>query len=83
MPLAIVDFGYQSCWIEGHVTDEDDIGRQIARILLVPDEYDLVCILPVGIAAHACKPADKLSFDQRAWFNSFGHSNDRLKKPTR
>ena len=72
MLLAIVDLGYQSCWIEGHITDEDDIGHQMARILLVPDEYDLVCILPVGIAAEACKPADKLPFDQRAWFNSFG-----------
>ncbi len=72
MLLAIVSLGYQSCWIEGLITDEDDIGRQMARILRVPDDYDLVCMLPVGIAAEACEPADKLPFEQRAWFNSFG-----------
>jgi nitroreductase len=74
MLLAIVDLGYQSCWIEGHITDEDGIGRQIAQILLVPDEYDLVCILPVGIAAESCKPAGKLPFGKRAWFNAFGQN---------
>ena len=75
MLLAIVDLGYQSCWIEGHITAEDGIGRQVARILLVPDEYDLVCILPVGIAAEACKPANKLPFGHRAWFNAFEQDN--------
>lgn len=72
MLLAVVELGYQSCWIEGHITDEDDIGRQMAQILLVPDAYDLVCFLPIGIAEESCKPADKLPFEQRAWLNSFG-----------
>ena len=26
MLLAIVELGYQSCWYEGHITDEDRIG---------------------------------------------------------
>ena len=43
MLLAIVDLGYQSCWYEGHVTDVDRIGYQMAQILGVPDEYELVC----------------------------------------
>lgn len=75
MLLAIVDLGYQSCWIEGHLTDEDNIGRQMAQLLLVPDAYELVCFLPVGIAAEPCKTADKLPFKQRAWFNLFGQDN--------
>lgn len=29
MLLAIVELGYQSCWYEGHITDEDKIGYQI------------------------------------------------------
>ena len=37
MLLAIVELGYQSCWYEGHITDEDRIGDQMARILSVPD----------------------------------------------
>ena len=72
MLLAIVELGYQSCWIEGHITDEDQIGRKIADILGVPEEYDLVCYLPVGIAEEAPKGPAKKPFGQRAWFNGFG-----------
>ena len=72
MLLAIVALGYQSCWIEGHITDADAIGRQMADILGVPKEYDLVCFLPVGVAAEAVRPPEKLPFEVRAWFNRFG-----------
>ena len=72
MLLAIVALGYQSCWIEGHITDADAIGRQMADILGVPNEYDLVCFLPVGVAAEAVRPPEKLPFEVRAWFNRFG-----------
>ena len=72
MLLAIVALGYQSCWIEGHITDADAIGRQMADILGVPNEYDLVCFLPVGVAAEAVRPPEKLTFEVRAWFNRFG-----------
>ena len=50
MLLTIVELGYQSCWYEGHITDEDRICDKIAEILSVPDNYEVVCILPVGIA---------------------------------
>lgn len=73
MLLAIVSLGYQSCWYEGHITDEDKIGYQMAQILGVPDDYELVCFLPVGIAESEVKPPKKRSFEQRAWFNSFPH----------
>ncbi len=72
MLLAIVALGYQSCWIEGHITDADAIGRQMADILGVPNEYDLVCFLPVGVVAEAVRPPEKLPFEVRAWFNGFG-----------
>lgn len=71
MLLTIIELGYQSCWYEGHITDEDKIGYQMAQILGVPDEYELVCFLPVGIAeAEPIKPIKK-SFEERAWFNTF------------
>ena len=72
MLLAIVALGYQSCWIEGHITDADAIGRQMADILGVPKEYELVCFLPVGVAAEEVRPPEKLPFEVRAWFNGFG-----------
>ena len=71
MLLAITELGYQSCWYEGHITDEDRLGYQIAQILGVPDEYELVCILPVGIAETEPVPPKKKSFEQRAWFNAY------------
>ncbi|MBR4360870.1 MAG: alpha-L-fucosidase, partial [Clostridia bacterium] len=49
MLLAVTALGYQSCWYEGHITDTDRIGDKMARILGVPEGYELVCFLPVGI----------------------------------
>lgn len=72
MLLAIVELGYQSCWIEGHITDKDRIGYKMAQILNVPDEYELVCFLPLGIAAEPVKQITKKPFEERAWFNGFG-----------
>ncbi len=72
MLLAIVELGYQSCWYEGHITDVDRIGYQMAQILNVPDEYELVCFLPVGIAEEETIGPMKQAFEDRAWFNGFG-----------
>ena len=72
MLLAIVDLGYQSCWYEGHITDVDRLGDKMARILGVPEEYELVCLLPVGVAADPVTGPKKLPFEERAWFNGFG-----------
>ena len=72
MLLAIVELGYQSCWIEGHVTGEDRIGRKMADILGVPQDMELVCFLPVGVAAEAVNPPKKQPRSQRAWLNGFG-----------
>lgn len=71
MLLAITALGYQSCWYEGHITDEDRIGDKMAKILGVPDEYELVCFLPVGIAETEPHMPVKKPFGQRARFNAF------------
>ena len=72
MLLTITALGYQSCWYEGHVTDTDRICDKIARILNVPEEYELVCILPVGKALSEPVIPKKKPFSERAWFNGFG-----------
>lgn len=74
MLLAAVALGYQSCWYEGHVTDTDRIGYQMQRILGVPDDYELVCFLPIGVAAEDIVIRPKKPFHERAWFNGFGGS---------
>lgn len=72
MLLAMVSLGYQSCWYEGHITDDDRICDRMAEILSVPPEYDLVALLPVGKAAQQPKAPAKKAFPERAWFNGFG-----------
>lgn len=71
MLLAAVELGYQSCWYEGHITDTDAIGRKMADILGVPENYDLVCFLPIGIADQPLKRVTKTPFEERAWLNGF------------
>lgn len=72
MLLAITALGYESVWVEGHITDQDQIGRQMADILGVPKDMELVCFLPVGKAAEEIKVPAKKAFGERAWFNGFG-----------
>ncbi len=74
MLLAVTALGYQSCWYEGHITDTDRIGDRMARILGVPEEYELVCFLPVGIAEGEPAVPKKKPFANRAWFNRFGQT---------
>ena len=71
MLLAIVELGYQSCWYEGHITDEDRICDKIAAILNVPKEYDVVCILPVGKAEEELRAPAKKPLSERIRFNSW------------
>ena len=71
MLLTTVDLGYQSCWYEGHITDDDRICDQMAQILNIPADYELVCFLPVGIAESRPVIPKKKAFEERAWFNSF------------
>lgn len=71
MLLAIVELGYQSCWYEGHITDDDRICDKIAKVLNVPEGYDVVCILPVGKALEDFHQPSKKSFEERVRFNNF------------
>ena len=71
MLLTMAELGYQSCWYEGHITDDDRICDRMARILGVPEDYELVCFLPVGVPETGPVLPKKKPFDQRAWFNAF------------
>ena len=75
MLLAAVALGYQSCWYEGHITDEDRIGDKLAVILGVPEDMSLICVLPVGVAAEAVKGPVKRAFEDHAWFNGYGRQD--------
>lgn len=72
MLLAIKSLGYESCWYEGHITDDDDIAGKIARRIGIPEEYKVVCVLPVGLPAEEPRRPAKKPFESRAYFNGFG-----------
>ena len=74
MLLAITDLGYASCWVEGHITDDDRICDKMAKILDIPSNYDLVCYLPVGKPIDDAKRVKKKEFTERAWFNKYGNN---------
>ena len=77
MLLAANALGYESCWYEGHITDEDRIDLKLAEILGVTEDYKVVCFLPIGKAAQEPRPAPaKKPFEERAWFNGFGNTTD-------
>ena len=69
--LAITALGYESCWVEGHITDVDRIGRRMADVLGVPENIELVAYLPVGLPAEEGKRVRKRPFEERAWFNGY------------
>ncbi len=69
--LAITALGYESCWVEGHITDIDRIGRRMADALGVPENLDLVAYLPVGLPAEEGMRVRKMPFEERAWFNGY------------
>ena len=72
MLLTVTALGYQSCWVEGHITDDDRICDKMAEILGVPGDYELVCCLPVGRAADEVPEAPrKKEFSECAWFGGF------------
>lgn len=70
--LAATALGYASCWVEGHITDADQIGRHMADALGVPQDMELVAYLPIGLAADEQILPKKKPFEERAWFNRFG-----------
>jgi nitroreductase len=67
--IAVTALGYASCWIEGQVTGSSG---QIAKMLNVPAEYDVVAVLPIGIPEKETKRPLYKAFTERAWFNAFG-----------
>ncbi len=75
MLLTIEEMGYASCWYEGHITDDDRINDKMAKVLGVPDDYELVCFLPVGVPEGKAVEPKKKSFEERVWFNHFGEEN--------
>lgn len=70
--LAVTAMGYASCWVEGHVTGKSGVAKRMAEALGVPESYDLVAYLPIGLPAEQGVRVKRKPFEARAWFNGFG-----------
>jgi len=70
--LAITALGYASCWIEGQVTANEKTQAQIAKLLGIPQDYEVVAFLPIGLPEANTKRPKYKPFKERAWFNKFG-----------
>jgi len=71
MLLAITALGYASVWLDG-VLRRDNVGERIAKLLKVPGGHVLRVLLPIGVPIESVTKKEKLPFEKRAWFNSFG-----------
>lgn len=69
--LTVTALGYASCWVEGWVTGNEAVSTNMRALLGVPDEYQVVAYLPVGVAAEAGSRVKKKPKSERAWFNGF------------
>ena len=72
MLLAITALGYASCWIEGEIVEDEKRQKAIAELLGIPEKYEVVAWLPLGVPASQGKRAAKKPFGERAFFNRFG-----------
>ena len=72
--VAAVALGYATCWVEGQVTENTETQKEIAKLLHIPYEYDIVAFLPIGVPEKEIKRPAYKPFNERAWFNSFGNN---------
>jgi nitroreductase len=72
--IAATDLGYASCWVEGQVTENSETQQQIARLLNIPAEYNVVAFLPIGVPEKEGKRPSQKPFEERAWCNAYGNN---------
>ena len=71
MLLAITALGYATVWLDGALRARGQPPR-IGRLLGVPEGLAVRVLLPLGVPAEPGRQMEKLSLDERAWFNRRG-----------
>lgn len=70
MLLAITDAELATVWLDG-VLRRDNLGKQIGKLLNVPEDREVFIILPVGEPAETPVQQEKPPFEQKASFNKW------------
>lgn len=68
--LAVAAKGYATTWLEGQIHGEK--AAKMGELLGVPEDMQVAIYLPIGIPCESVKPAVKVPFAERAWFNRYG-----------
>ena len=71
MLLAITALGYASVWLDG-VLRFNNVAERLGDLLGVPKGKTIRILLPLGVPAEPGQQREKLSFNQRAYFNRYG-----------
>ena len=70
MLLAVTALGYASVWVDGWLRREGR-AEAIGPMLAVPEDKIVRVILPIGIPEKEPIGPEKMSFEQRTWFNQY------------
>ena len=71
MLLGITALGYASVWIDGWLR-LDGHNETIGRLLGVPETKIVRILLPIGVPAKEVRGPEKMTFNERAFFNKYG-----------
>jgi nitroreductase len=75
MLLAITALGYASVWIDGWLRVQNRAAR-IGELLGLPAGKTVRILLPVGVPKEDWPQRERLPFNQRAWFNRYGVTDE-------
>jgi nitroreductase len=70
--LAVTALGYATVWIDGQLRREGK-AEKISKLLGAPGNLIASIVLPLGIPTAKKEQSEKMSFDERAWFNGYGN----------
>ncbi len=70
MLLAITALGYATVWLDGAL--RGSTAKALGKLLGVPAKRRAMVLLPIGVPVAKKRPARKLPFTKRAWFNRHG-----------
>ncbi len=70
MLLAITALGYASVWIDG-VLRVQNRAEALGKLFNVPEGKKIQILLPVGVPEKEGPRKEKMSFEERAWFNQY------------
>lgn len=72
MLLAATALGYATVWLDG-VLKLDNRASKIGNIINLPESKKVQIILPIGVPIADGLRKEKLSFNERVWFNGYNN----------